>query len=173
MTKLLSLTFSLVLAATTLFAQDEPKKAPVSPHDTVKGNNMTITYGRPYKKGRVIFGDGKTSLETYGKVWRTGANEATEITVTKPCTFGSKHLEPGTYTLFTIPNEKEWTVILNSELKQWGAYGYEKAKKKDVLKTVVPAKHMNNVVEQLTIAILEKGVSIEWDNTGIFIPVKF
>lgn len=170
MTRFLSIALFVLFSATTLFAQ---KGNLASPHDTVKGDHITITYGRPYKKGRVIFGDGKNSLETYGKVWRTGANEATEITVDKDCTFGDKKLKAGTYTLFTIPGEKTWTVILNSELKQWGAYGYEKIKDKDVLKTTVPAKHMNNVVEQLTFKVTASGVEMVWDQTGIFIPVKF
>ena len=173
MTKLLSLTVFMLFAVTTMFAQEAEKKKPASPHDTVKRNHITITYGRPYKKGRLIFGDGKTSLETYGKVWRTGANEATEITADKDCTFGGKQLKAGTYTLFTIPEEKEWTVILNSQLKQWGAYGYEKVKDKDVLQTKVPAKHLENPVEQLTISINSEGVQIAWDQSGIFIPVKF
>jgi len=173
MTKLLSLTLLALVAVSSAFAQDAEKKKPASPHDTVKANHITITYGRPFKKGRVIFGDGKTSLETYGKVWRTGANEATEITVDKDCEFGGKALKAGTYTLFTIPNEKEWEVILNSQLKQWGAYGYEKAKDKDVLHTVIPAKHLETPVEQLTISVRGDNVQMEWDQSSISIPVKF
>ena len=153
-----------------MFAQ---KGNPASPHDTVKGNHMTVTYGRPYKKGRVIFGDGKKSLETYGKVWRTGANEATEITVDQDCTFGGKKLKAGTYTLFTIPNEKKWNVILNPTLKQWGAYEYEKIKSKDALNITVPAKQLSTPVEQLTISIKNDGLQIEWDMSSIFVPVKF
>ena len=172
MTKLFTLTLSMLLAATTMFAQEQ-KKAPASPHDTVKGKNMSITYGRPYKKGRVIFGDGKTSLETYGKVWRTGANEATQVTVTRDCTFGGKKLKAGTYTMFTIPNEKEWTIILNSELKQWGAYGYDKVKDKDVLTTTVPSIHLNNTIEQFTININDEGLDMLWDQTEVKVPVKF
>lgn len=172
MTRLLSLTFVLLLAATSLFAQG--KGNPASPHDTVKGNHITITYGRPYKKGRMIFGsEEKKALVPYGKVWRTGANEATEITVDKDCNFDGKKLKAGTYTLFTIPGEKEWTVILNTELKQWGAYGYDKVKDKDVLKATVAAKPINNMVEQFTISVVNNGIQMEWDQTSVFIPVKF
>ncbi len=64
-------------------------------------------------------------------------------------------------------------MILNSELKQWGAFGYDKIKDKDVLKTTVPAKHMNNIVEQFTVKVTASGVEMAWDQTGIFIPIKF
>ena len=87
-----------------------------SPHDTVSVDNITVTYGRPYKKERKIFG----GLEPYGKVWRTGADQATQITFEKDGTFGGKPVKAGTYTLFTIPNPDEWTIILNSQLGQWG-----------------------------------------------------
>ena len=83
-----------------------------SPHETVEGDNIKVSYGRPYKKGREVFG----GLEKYGKVWRTGADEATEITFTKDGTFGGKPVKAGTYTLFTIPEKDKWTVILNSQL---------------------------------------------------------
>src|SRR5689334_20084655 len=84
-----------------------PACAQKSPHETVEGKDISVTYGRPYKKGRDIFG----GLEPYGKVWRTGADAATEVTFKKDGTFGGKPVKAGTYTLFTIPNEKEWTVI--------------------------------------------------------------
>ena len=163
----------MLLAATTMFAQGAKEK-PASPHDTIQANHMKITYGRPYKKDRVIFGDGKASLESYGKVWRTGANEATEITIDKDCTFGGKKVKAGTYTLFTIPEPQTWTIILNSELKQWGAYNYDKIKGKDVVKTTAPVKMlMNTPVEQFTISIKSDGIQMEWDRTSVFVPVKF
>ena len=161
-----------MLAATTLFAQGMDKKR-ASPHETISGNNMKITYGRPYKKGRVIFGDGKTSLETYGKVWRTGADEATEITLEKDCVFAGKQVKAGTYVLFTIPGENEWGIILNSQLKQWGAFGYDKVKDKDVLNAKVPAKHLDKPVEQFTIIIDKSGFKMEWDNASVYVPVRF
>lgn len=107
-----------------------------SPRVSAEGNNVKVSYGQPSKKGRAIFG----GLEKYGKVWRAGANEATEITFTKDGTFGGKPVKAGTYTLFAIPNEQEWTIILNSELKQWGSFNYDKIKGKDVLQVNVPAK---------------------------------
>lgn len=114
----------LAMFATAAFAQE--RKAPQSPTITSESANITVKYGQPSKRGRVIFG----GLEQYGKVWRTGANAATEITFKKDVNFGGKPVKAGTYTLFSIPEEKEWTVILNSELKQFGAFGYEKSKTK-------------------------------------------
>jgi len=174
MKKLLSIAFMLMFAATNLFAQGKmhqpkPNSERKSPHETITGNHMKITYGRPYKKGRDIFG----ALEAYGKVWRAGADEATEITVDKDCTFGGKSLKAGTYVLFATPNKTEWTIILNSKLGQWGAFDYDKNKDKDVLQVNVPAGSTKNVVEQWTITIKKDGLLMEWDKTSVFVPVKF
>src|SRR2546421_2697491 len=116
-----------------------------SPHDTVQTKNIKVTYGRPYKKGREIFG----GLEKYGRVWRTGADEATEISFAKDGTVGGKPVKAGTYTLFTIPGKDEWTIILNSQLGQMGAFSYDKYKNKDVLQVNVPVKKLDSFVEQL------------------------
>src|SRR5699024_10115515 len=73
---------------------------------------LKVVYGQPYKRGRVIFGD----LVPYNEVWRTGANEATEMTTTKDILFNGEKVLAGTYALFTIPREGNWTIILNSDL---------------------------------------------------------
>src|SRR6476660_6493757 len=86
-------------------------QAPVSPKASAEGKGVKVTYGQPSKKGREIFG----KLVPFGQVWRTGANEASEITFNKDVTVGGKPVKAGTYTLFTIPKETEWTVILNSQ----------------------------------------------------------
>ncbi|HEY0610451.1 MAG TPA: DUF2911 domain-containing protein [Chitinophaga sp.] len=156
-----------ILATTTsmVFCQ-----AVQSPRVTAEGKNVKISYGQPSKKGRVIFGQ----LEPYGKVWRTGANEATEITFAKDGTFGGKPVKAGTYTLFTIPGEKEWSVILNSELKQWGAYKYNEIKGKDVLQVKAPATTISGApVEKLTITFPENKFVLEWDQTRVEVPMKF
>lgn len=145
------------------------QKQRASPHDTLSNANITVTYGRPYKKGREIFG----RLEKYGKVYRTGADEATEITFKKDGMFGGKAVKAGTYSLFSIPQAKEWTIILNSELKQWGAFGYDKVKDKDVLQVKVPVKTLSTVVEQLTMKFEGSNLVIEWDKTSVSIPYKF
>src|SRR5688572_23790673 len=140
-----------------------------SPHDTVTNGKVTVTYGRPYKNNRDVFG----TLEPYGKVWRLGADEATTITFDKDVKFAGKTVKAGTYTLFAIPNEKEWTLILNSELKQWGAYSYEKNKGKDIEKVSVPVKKLSSPVEQLTIRFDKSNdMIIEWDKTQVAVPVS-
>src|SRR5574343_608492 len=89
---------SLAVVMTSCFGQE---KKPASPRETVSSDQVSVSYGRPSKKGRVIFGE----LEKYGKVWRTGANEATEITFKKDGMFGGKSVKSGTYTLFTVPEK--------------------------------------------------------------------
>jgi hypothetical protein len=138
-----------------------------SPHDTAEGNGVKVSYGRPYKKGRQIFG----GLESYGKVWRTGADEATEITFSKDVSFAGKPVKAGTYTMFTVPETNEWTVILNSQLGQWGAYDYDKNKDKDVLQVKVPAKKLSAPIEQLTIRFEGNNMIIEWDTTQVAVPI--
>lgn len=164
----LSLLAAITIMTSTSCAQGgTPAKK--SPHDTLTTKGVTVTYGRPYKKGRIIFGE----LEKYGKVWRVGADQATEITFNQDTKFGGEGVKKGTYTLFAIPEANEWTIILNSQLGQWGAYGYEKAKDKDVLKIKVPVTKLTSVTEQLTIKADESALTIEWDQTKVSIPMSF
>jgi hypothetical protein len=164
----LSLLAAVTIISTTSCAQGgaRPKQ---SPHDTVTTQKVTVTYGRPYKKGRVVFGE----LEKYGKVWRVGADEATQITFNGDVKFGGQAVTKGTYTLFAIPEQNEWTIILNSQLGQWGAFGYEKNKDKDVLKVKVPVKNLSSVTEQLTIKVNDTSLTIEWDQTQVSVPLSF
>ena len=155
--------FNMLAVSSSSYAQGSRK----SPHDTVETADVKITYGRPYKNNRVIFGE----LEPFGKVWRVGADEATEITFKKDMKFGSKDVKAGTYTMFAIPNENEWTIILNSTLKQWGAYSYEKNKENNVLQVNVPVKKSGAVTEQLTISPENKNLFIRWDNAEVAIPL--
>jgi hypothetical protein len=164
----MKLLFVLLAGLITLPACSQSRK---SPHETVEGTvsgaNVKVSYGRPYKKGREVFG----GLEKYGRVWRTGADEATEISFSSDVNFGGKPVKAGTYTLFTIPNKDEWTVILNSQLGQWGAYDYEKHKGKDVLQATVPVNKLDKVVEQLTIRFEGNNLVIEWDTTQVAVPI--
>jgi hypothetical protein len=133
------------------------------------GLKIQVEYCQPSKKGRVIFGQ----LEPYGKVWRTGANEATEITFNQPVTFGDKAVNAGTYTLFTIPQPDQWTVILNSELNQWGAFNYNEAK--DVVRIQVPASLTPQVTEMFTIDFQDANnrvdMQLAWDQTKVTVPI--
>jgi hypothetical protein len=164
---------ALLLASAQLVRAQNPRK---SPHDkvtaTVGGQTITVEYGRPYLKGRKMLGD----HEPYGKVWRTGADEATTFTTTGDLMFGSLHVPAGTYALFTIPGEKEWTVILNKVSKTWGAFDYEKNKAQDLGQIKVPVEHLSSPLEQLTIS-LEAGarqkamLKIAWETSSVSVPL--
>lgn len=160
------LLMAFVAISTILPACAQEKRK--SPHETVKSGNVSVTYGRPYKKGRDIFG----GLEPYGKVWRAGADEATEITFAKDGSLGGKPVKAGTYTLFVIPEKTEWTIILNSQLKQWGAYDYEKIKGSDVLSVKAPVKNLSAPVEQFTISFASGNMIFAWDKTEVAVAVK-
>lgn len=168
---------ALALVAVPALSAQAPKKAPASPHDTVTasvgGKTITITYGRPYMKGRKIYG----GLVPFDKVWRTGADEATTFTTDGDLMLGSLHVPAGTYALFTIPGEKEWTVILNKVAKTWGAYDYEKNKAQDLGQTKAKAEHPDSPgYEQLIIAIENVSgnnatLAIAWENTRVTVPI--
>lgn len=160
--------FLAVTSSITLFGQKER----MSPHDTVSSVNgtVTVTYGRPYKKDREIFG----GLEKFGKVWRVGADEATTISFSKDVKFGGHDIKAGTYTLFAIPTETQWGIILNAELGQWGAYSYEEHAAKNVARITVPVNRLEQVVEQLTIRFAEdNSMIIEWDKTQVTVPLSY
>ncbi|MFN8355911.1 MAG: DUF2911 domain-containing protein [Spirosomataceae bacterium] len=132
---------------------------------------IKIVYGQPLKKGRVIFG----GLEPYGKVWRTGANEATEITFLKDVKIQGKLVKAGTYTVFSVPNPDKWTFILNSELGQWGAYKYNPEKNLFGFE-LVPIKN-DAIYEALTFSFNETDEGAEllmqWDDVKLVLPLVF
>lgn len=159
-----------VLLAGSALAQGkmpEDKSKRPSPPATVTGSNFTIEYSRPSLKGRKAFGE----LEPYGKVWRTGANEATTFEAKKDLKINGQALPAGTYALFTIPGEQEWTIIFNKTAKQWGAYKYDE--KQDALRVKVKPTKTAAPVEQFTIAADKAGtVTLAWDNTQAAFTVK-
>lgn len=163
MRRILVLIAAIALLNIDGFSQDKK-----SPHDTVTFSNGQVTYGRPYKKGRDIFG----GLEPYGKVWRLGADQATTITFNTDQKFGNKVIPKGTYTMFATPGEKEWTIILNTQPGQWGAFSYDKYKDKDIAAIKVPVVKLDDPVEQLTISFDGKSMTIEWDRTKVYVPMN-
>ncbi|HEX3583768.1 MAG TPA: DUF2911 domain-containing protein [Thermoanaerobaculia bacterium] len=131
--------FLLAAALIALPAAAQLKLPAVSQHavvsQTVGLTDITITYSRPGVKGREIFG----GLVPYGKVWRTGANQATQFAVTTDVEIEGKKLPAGTYSLHTIPGPSAWTVIFNKDAGQWGSFSYDEAK--DALRvTIKPEK---------------------------------
>ncbi|MBK5213340.1 MAG: DUF2911 domain-containing protein [Flavobacteriaceae bacterium] len=129
-----------------------------------------VIYSRPQKKGRDIFG----GLVPYGEVWRTGANEATELDIYTPLKLGKTLLKPGTYTLYTIPDKENWTVIINSDTNVWGAFSYKK--EKDVARITVPCLQAAAPIESLSMIFKtdSKGTTlmIGWDDHYVEIPFK-
>ena len=146
-----------------------------SPEQTVvyEGTDLTLSvfYNRPSKKGREIFGE----LVPYGKTWRTGANEATVFTTNRDITFGGEKLAAGSYTLWTIPQKSQWTVILNSKMYDWGVNWNNEASRDpqyDVLKINVPVEDMEEVTEEFTIEfIYNVNLQMRWDQTKVIIPI--
>jgi len=140
---------------------------------TKSGLKINIDYSRPYKKGRKLFGHEKV-LVPFGKVWRTGANEATEIEINKDVTIYGQKLKAGRYTLFTIPDEITWTIIFNNELNQWGDFNYDQSK--DALRVVVPSYVIKDSADLFTIEAREKEdgaeVRLFWGNTLVSIPLS-
>lgn len=139
-----------------------------SPHETIKavidGGTVTLTYGRPYMKGRKIFG----GLVPYGQVWRTGADEATILESTKALMFGAFHVNPGKISLYSLVTDKTWTLILNKQVGQWGTE-YNQAN--DIGRVAMKRETLPAPVEQLTMSIVPgpggKGgiLSISWETT--------
>ena len=155
---------------------------PVSPKETVKYNTsfseIEVVYSRPYKKGREIFGkEEEGALVPFGKYWRTGANAATTFESSKDILFNSQKLEAGKYRLYTVPAEKEWKVVLNSEGDKFFAIS-EPDYSLDVLETsIIAERDSSNVVEQFTIMFsdIENSseiiMSLMWDDVSVNIPI--
>jgi hypothetical protein len=129
---------------------------------------IRVIYSRPQKRNRIIFGE----LVPFGKVWRTGANEATELEIYEPLKFGNEIITPGTYTLYTIPKEKEWVVIINCDTNAWGAFNYDESM--DFARLTVNSKSAAATIESLSMAFkpTSNGVSlmIGWDDRFIEVP---
>ncbi len=158
-----------LLSTVAVSAQEDKSKRPSPPatlNTSVNGMDITINYGSPSVKGRTI---GK-EIAPYGEVWRTGANEATTFEVNKDVTIEGKELKKGKYSLFTIPGEKEWVVIFNSQPAQWGAYKYDATK--DVLRVTVPATKAATFTERLTFGYDTGKVTIAWGDTQVAFSVK-
>lgn len=142
---------------------------------TQSNSDLSVYYNRPYKKGREIFGE----LVPFNEVWRTGANEATTFYTGKDLTIGGTILPKGSYSLWTIPNENEWTVIFNSKEYGWGVRMKDsKASREpefDVLKYSTPVQKLDKEVEQFTIRFVEEPsleLILEWEKTRVSVPLN-
>jgi hypothetical protein len=171
--------YSIVAAATCGLVSGVYAQAPkidfpaASPQCTLKQRvgltDIEVVYSRPGVKGRPIFG----GLVAYGEVWRTGANQATKITFSTPIKFNGADVPAGTYGLFSIPGEKEWTIILNKGSGQWGAYQYNE--KDDLVRVKAAPVKLGDAVESFTIEMNDlrdesATLNLIWEKTRV--PVK-
>ncbi len=141
-----------------------------SPADVVlfprRGDKVVkIVYSRPQLKGRSL-----SKLAPNEKIWRTGANEASQITFYKDVTLGGKEIKAGTYSLFTIPGGNEWTIIINSAINDWGAYSYSESK--DVARVKGRVSKSDKIIEAFSIAVDGENLYLGWGNTVVTVPMK-
>jgi hypothetical protein len=176
--RMMTIGAALAAAAVSVAAQ---KTTPIhpggggSPHErtewTLDGASVSIEYGRPSMKGRKIFGE----LVPYGKVWRTGADEATTLKTDKDLVIGGTDVPAGTYTLFTIPTENTWKLVIN---KQTGQSGLQYDEKQDLARIDMRSQKLAQPVEQLTINVQKQfsgggGVlTIDWADTRASVAVN-
>jgi hypothetical protein len=165
----------VVIAIVLLVDFEDSRESPTETVAEANGDlNVSVVYGRPSVRGRLIFGTAaEKALQPFGKYWRLGANEATEITFSKDVLFAGQPIKAGSYRVYAIPGADSFQIGLNSETGQWG---YDEPKyEKDVLKVTVPANKINTAVEQLTISMDQSGsgvvLVVSWANTQFQIQV--
>lgn len=142
-----------------------------SPHETVTatvdGATISVTYGRPYMKGRVVMG----GLVPFGALWRTGADEATTLVTDRDLLLGGARLRAGSYTIFTVPDRSAWKVIVNAET---GQSGLEHDASKDLATLDATPAALAAPVEQFTIAITDTpaggALALRWERTEVIVP---
>ena len=130
---------------------------------------VKVIYSRPQLKGRTL-----DNLAPVDKVWRTGANEAAEITFYKDVTFGDRKVKAGTYTLFTIPTNGDWTVVLSNQKNVWGSYFYDKSE--DVARVYGKVSKSKDLIEAFSIVFDGEDdnamMYLGWENTVVSVPIK-
>lgn len=149
-------------------------KQPLSPRGQARfsfddGKTVNVDYGRPYMRNRKIMG----GLVPYGKVWRTGANEATSFQTDSALTIGSTNVPAGKYTLYTLPGEGDWQLIVNKQTGQWGT---EYNQGQDLARIPMKVEKLSSPVDQFTISFDKRGpnagvMKLEWENTSATIDL--
>jgi hypothetical protein len=174
--KYLAIGVSLVLLTLTVLAQqpqEDKSKRPSPPGTaevTLKGKKITIDYSRPFLKGRHV----GQELAPYGKVWRTGANEATTLTSAVDLNIAGVKVPAGKYTLWTVPSQGTWKLIINKQTGQWGT-DYDESQ--DLARIDMQKGSLPQPVEQFTISFDKKSdtsanLNLDWENTRAFIVIK-
>lgn len=130
-----------------------------------------VIFSRPAKNGRTIFGE----LLEYGKVWRLGANEATEIEFFQNVKIGNTKIKKGRYTMYCIPFAEKWTIIINKETDTWGSFKYDQTK--DLVRIDVPVQKQTEILEAFVMTFDKSptgaGLTIAWDNFRVTLPINF
>lgn len=156
-----------VLSASISVAQEKKRTSPAaSAEGTIGDLKVTVAYSAPSADGRKIMG----GLVPYGEVWRTGANNATTVELSKAAKVEGKDLAAGKYELFTIPGETEWVIIFQKATGQWGHYSYKK--ENDVLRVNVKPGKSKEFVETFKIAVEKDGLALSWENTLVKVGIK-
>lgn len=184
--KIVTLIFALVVSTVSM-AQQKPTDLDKSPLDVsyypanfpilkmkgqaVKEPFARLIYSRPQKKGREIFGN----EVKYNEVWRLGANEATELELFKSAVIGGKTIPKGRYSLFCIPTQGKWTIIVNKDNYSWGSFTYNS--KQDLARVDVPVQTTKDDVEALTMYFDQQSKNtaliIIWENLKVSLPITF
>lgn len=154
----------------TIIPQVRYSPTMISNLSTTTNKYVKVTYGQPFKKNRVVFG----GIVPYGQLWRTGANEATEITVNQEFVISNKVFDKGTYTLYSIPNKNAWEIIINKKVGQWGTLGYDSTQ--NLIQFKVPVISNKNIYEGFTIELNEKNentidINMMWDDILVSFPI--
>lgn len=137
------------------------------------GGTVKVCYGRPHARGRTVM----DSLVPYGQPWRIGANEATAIHVPFPAQIAGVNVEPGWYSLYAVPADKQWRIVVNSQAQRWGIPIDTTVQAKDVGSGTVAVEHISDPVEVLTIALRKTSdtsamMDVSWEKTRVSIPVE-
>jgi hypothetical protein len=164
---------AIVLTAALAYAQTE-KKPPASPRGQASvsfadGKKVSVDYGRPYMRGRKIMGE----LVPFGQVWRTGANAATSFETDAPISISGTDIPAGKYTMYTLPGENEWKIIINKQTGQWGT---EYNEPQDLARIIAKPGKTTQPVEQFTISLEKRGpkaalMKLEWENTSVAVDI--
>jgi hypothetical protein len=162
-----------LLAAFFAYAVTRPR---VSPKATAtlddNGFQIKVAYSRPFKKGRLIFGEESAApVVPFGKYWRLGANEATEITFNNNVSFAGKPVKAGSYRMYAVPGATAWKIVLNSALGKWGAW--EADHSKDILTVEVPVATATTPLESFLISFSKAPLTMDlaWDTTIVHVPL--
>jgi hypothetical protein len=169
---ILTCVISIVMASTIASAQDKSKRPSPAAHAQCTfsdGKTVTVDYSSPRMKGRKVFG----GLVPYGEVWRTGANEATTFVASTDVTVGGKDVPAGSYTIFTVPNQDKWTLIVSKHTGEWGIpYKYES---EELARADMAVSSTPSAMENFTIGFDQKGdtctLHMDWENTRASIDV--